>query len=95
MQWQKAGRPSIKPKVEEKPEWLEQDWTKEEQSIIVATEHACISMLAIMVVRQWVRDGKPKSDYEGIKPWLQIIKDSLSNKNEKVRLPEVGKADDE
>lgn len=94
MQWQKAGRPSIKPKVEEKPEWLEQDWTKEELSIITATEYANISMLAVMIVRQWVRDGKPKSDYEGIKPWLQIIRESLSNKDAKARLPEIGQADD-
>lgn len=95
MQWQKAGRHSTKPKVEEKPEWLEQDWTKEEQSIIAATEHAHISMLAVMVVRQWVRDGKSKSDYEGIKPWIQIIKDSLSYKDKKAKLPDIGGADDE
>ena len=83
MQWKKAGRPCVKSKVEEKPEWLEQDWTKEEQSIIVATEYVSMSMLAVMVVRQWVRDGKPSSDYEGIKPWIQIIKDSLSYRDQK------------
>lgn len=34
-------------------------------------------MLAIMVVKQWIRDGKPKTEYEGIRPWLSIIQESL------------------
>ena len=95
MQWKKAGRPSVKSEVEEKPEWLEQDWTKEEQSIIAATEYASMGILAVMVVRQWVRDGKPNSDYEGVKPWIQIIKDSLSYRDQKAMLPGIGKANDE
>lgn len=87
MEWNKAGRPSSREK--EKPEWLEQPWTKEEQSIIAATENSSITMLGIAVVKQWIRDGKPKSEYEGIKPWLAIIQDSLSNKNEKQSAPAI------
>ena len=85
----KAGRPSTnkeeKPSTnkEEKPEWLEQEWTAEERSILAATKHAATSMLAIAVVKQWIRDGKPASEYEGIKIWLQIIKNSLSDKDKK------------
>lgn len=37
MNWKHAGRPSTKPK-ENKPEWLEQPWTKEELSVISATD---------------------------------------------------------
>lgn len=79
MNWNKAGRPSTS--KEKKPEWIEQGWTKEEQSILAATEIDAMSMLAVLVVRQWVRDGKPKKDEEGIKPWINLIKDILSNKN--------------
>lgn len=85
MQWNKAGRPSNKQK--DKPEWLEQAWTKEEQSIIIATENSSIVMLGIAVIKQWIRDGKSKSEYEGIKPWIQIIKDSLSDKNASMQDP--------
>lgn len=81
MEWQKAGRPSKKGK--EKPEWLEQEWTLEERSILAATERASTTMLAIAVVKQWIRDGKPRTEYEGIRPWIQIIRNSLSDKNKK------------
>ena len=93
MKWGKAGRPSNKsdekPEKPEKPEWLEQEWTKDELSIISATEKSALSMLGIAVVRQWIRDGKPKSDFAGVRPWIQIIKDSLSEKDKKHILPKL------
>ncbi len=87
MKWQKAGRPSTKKK--EKPEWLEQEWTTEERSILAATEHAGTIMLAIAVVKQWTRDGKPMSEYEGIRPWIQIIQNSLTDKNNKTACQDI------
>jgi len=75
MDWKKAGRPR-----KEKPEWLEQTWTKEELSVITATAKAAPVMLAIAVVKQWQRDGMPESEIEGIRPWLHMIKDSLKQK---------------
>lgn len=89
MEWRKAGRPKKnnepqdeKPQ-EDKPQWLEQEWTKEELSIIIAAENSSVVMLGIAVVKQWIRDGKPKADYDGIKVWLGIINESLKNKNTK------------
>lgn len=72
-----------------KSQWLEGEWTADEQSIIAATEHGGLVMLAIHVVRQWIKDGKPKTSYEGIKPWLSIIKDSLHDKDAKLELATV------
>ena len=89
-EWNKAGRPRTK----EKPEWLEQDWTAEEKSILVATERASIPMLAIAVVKQWIRDGRPKSDYDGIKPWLSVISDSITAKNKQLDLTSIGGMND-
>lgn len=82
MDWKHAGRPSTKPK-DSKPKWLEQPWTKEEQSIISATERSSTVMLAIMVVKQWIRDGKPKSEFEGVRPWLNLIQESIKDKDNK------------
>ena len=82
MDWKHAGRPSTKPK-DNKSEWLEQPWTKEEQSIISATERNSTVMLAIMVVKQWIRDGKPKSEFEGVRPWLNLIQESIKDKDNK------------
>jgi hypothetical protein len=82
MNWKHAGRPSTKSK-DNKPEWLEQPWTKEEQSIISATERNSTVMLAIMVVKQWIRDGKPKSEFEGVRPWLNLIQESIKDKDNK------------
>lgn len=89
MEWKKQGRKKVK-QPEQKPEWLEQDWTKDEQSIIAATKYSATSMLAIMVVKQWIRDGRPKSEYDGIIPWLNIIQQSLNDKNNKLCLPQFG-----
>ena len=90
MKWGKAGRPSNKHEEKpEKPEQLEQEWTKDELSIISATEKSSLIMLGIAVVRQWIRDGKPKSDFAGVRPWIQIIKDSLSEKDKKHILPKL------
>lgn len=52
-------------------------WTKEELSIIAATERQSITMLAIAVVKQWIADGKPSQDLEAIKTWLNVIKESI------------------
>ena len=93
MDWNHAGRPAKNKK--EKPEWLEQEWTAEELSILAATKHASTSMLAIAVVKQWIRDGKPASEYEGIKIWLQIIKNSLSDKDKKTSPQNIGVKDGE
>lgn len=94
MKWGKAGRPSNKHEEKpEKPEWLEQEWTKDELSIISATEKSSLIMLGIAVVRQWIRDGKPKSDFAGVRPWIQIIKDSLSEKDKKHILPKLPEKD--
>ena len=73
-QWRKGGRPSVGNR-KSKP------WTKEELSIICATEKASAVMLAIAVVRQWIADGKPKKGYEGVKPWLDVIRESYIRKN--------------
>lgn len=86
MQWRKAGRPSSKPK-KEKFESSRQDWTKEELSILSATKESALVVLGIAVVKQWIKDGKPMSDFEGIKFWLQVIKESLLEKNDKQNLP--------
>lgn len=92
MKWQKAGRPSNKEK-ENKPEWLEQEWTKEELSVISATKHSAYVILAISVVKQWIRDGKPKSEYDGVRPWIKIIQDSLADKNNKLALNKIDLGD--
>lgn len=34
-----------------------------------------IAALAAAVVKQWIEDGKPKADAEGIKPWLAILEE--------------------
>ena len=90
MEWKKQGRKKMKQQPEHKPEWLEQEWTREEQSIIAATKYSATSMLAIMVVKQWIHDGRPKSEYDGIVPWLDIIQQSLNDKNNKLCLPQFG-----
>lgn len=69
-----AGRPRTK---EESSETKETPWTKEELSIIVATERQSITMLAIAVVKQWIADGKPSQDIDAIKTWLKVIKESM------------------
>ena len=74
-QWNKGGRPPKNGNGKSRP------WTREELSIICATEKASAVMLAIAVVRQWVADGKPKSGYEGVRPWLAVIRESYLRKN--------------
>lgn len=49
--------------MEEKP------WTKEELSLRVGFPE-----LAKAVVKQWILDGKPKSDREEILYWIELIK---------------------
>lgn len=88
MNWGKAGRPK------EKPEQVKQDnskWTKEELSIVAATENSALTLLGIAVVKQWINDGKPRTEFEGIRPWLTIICDSLKEKDIKATLPTLPK----
>ena len=80
-QWNRAGRPSTHSQVG-KRKAKPMQWTKEELSIITATESSASVMLAIAVVKQWIRDGKPVCDMQGIKRWIAIIQDSLNEKND-------------
>lgn len=92
MNWGKAGRPKSKEK--EKPEQAKQDnskWTKEELSIVSATENSALTLLGIAVVKQWINDGKPRTEFDGIRPWLDIIRDSLKEKDSKLNLPTLPK----
>jgi len=82
-QWNRAGRPRTHSHIGDgsrraKP----MQWTKEELSIITATESSASVMLAIAVVKQWIKDGKPVCDEQGIKRWIAIIQDSLNEKND-------------
>ena len=81
MNWNKAGRP-LKRSTEQKSKFLKQEYTKEEL-YIPATERACLCTLSVAVIKQWVLDGKPVSDIEGITPWIQILKD-LTSENSKL-----------
>lgn len=79
--WNKAGRKPSKPAEQ----YIDDDnspWTKEELSIITATKYSSISMLAIAVVKQWILDGKPTSEWSGVKPWINIIQDMCAEKNQ-------------
>ena len=80
MEWSKAGRPRTKPR---RNKYVAR-WTKAERSIIAATEYAGDVMLAIAVVRQWIKDGKPEADFPAIKIWLNIIQQSYAKKNKKI-----------
>lgn len=94
IEWNRAGRPfkneQNRQKKQEFKETKDSKWTKAELSILAATKYAANIMLAIAVVQQWISDGKPKTEYAGVKPWIDIIKDSLSDKNEKELLPFIG-----
>lgn len=85
MEWSKAGRPRTKAKRNK----YVQRWSKEEQSIIAATKYAGDIMLAIAVVRQWIKDGKPEKDYPAIKVWISIIQESYAKKNKNKFQPEA------
>lgn len=85
MEWSKAGRPRTKAK---RNKYIAR-WSKEELSIIAATEYAGDIMLAIAVVRQWIKDGKPEKDYPEIKVWLSIIQESCTRKNKNKFQPDA------
>lgn len=89
VEWKKAGRPrkSEEPK-KSKP------WTKEELALISSVGNNAYVMLGIAVVRQWIKDGKPQNDKEGIQLWLGIIQDSLKDKDNKHLLPKLPIGDD-
>lgn len=70
MRWMKAGRPSTKV-VEKKEDDLK--YKKSELMLQPTMERAIVS-LAAHVIKQWIDDGKPKKDFEGVKPWITIIK---------------------
>lgn len=76
-------------KINNKPAWLERNWTREEQSIIAADSKQGMVRLGMAVLRQWKRDGKPDKSKDGIMPWLAIVQDSLREKDDKSRKQEV------
>lgn len=57
-------------------------WTKEELSLLCATERDGVLMLAIHVVRRWIADGKPKRDEEGVRVWLDYIRQSIHDEGD-------------
>lgn len=83
MEWNRAGRPRSSSGPAAKPVWLERDWTDEELSVIAATERDAVAVLAVCVVRQWIRDGRPERDREGIRPWVSVIREHLNYKEGK------------
>lgn len=36
--------------------------------------------LAYAVVKQWIFDGRPKSDITGVQPWVDLLKERLASK---------------
>lgn len=85
MNWNRAGRPAkIKDMaLDDVP------WTKDELSIVAATKESAMIMLAIAVVRQWIKDGRPEADMESVRPWIGIIRDSLRDKDDRLREQEA------
>jgi len=74
VKWNKAGRPRKQPKSSLA---VDKPWTKEELSILCATERDGILMLAVHIVKQWIADGKPAADKEGIRMWLNYIRHNM------------------
>jgi hypothetical protein len=82
MKWKKAGRPT-KQSSDNKPEWLEQHWTKEELSMATLSLETSTVSLAVAVIKQWKRDGCPENEKPGILPWVDIIRDYIKEQDSK------------
>ena len=74
MEWNKAGRPRTSvPSTQEpggdKPGPGDKPWTKDELQVIKNP----VKALALAVIKQWKKDGCPKSDLEYIEVWKRIL----------------------
>lgn len=67
MEWNKAGRPRTSvPSTQERDD---KPWTKSELQVIKNP----VKALALAVIKQWKKDGCPKSDLEYIEVWKRIL----------------------
>ena len=88
MEWKHAGRPS---KVNKNTITTstatsdEEKWTKLERSMFVNGTVA----IAAAVIRQWIVDGKPSSDYIGVLPWITLLKNYFSEQDNKSMLQNI------
>lgn len=87
MQWLKAGRP--RKEKESMPEKTGKAWAPEELALISGVGNNAYIMLGIAVVRRWIADGRPSKDEEGVRVWLDIIRDSLKDKSMGQACPEM------
>ena len=77
MQWNKAGRPAKRPQqeklVEEKQtqQIVDKPWTRGEMRV----HSDPIKALASAVIKQWKKDGKPKSDEKIVMFWASVIQE--------------------
>lgn len=55
----------------------EKDWTKEELTIFRNGPKG----LAKAVIRQWLKDGAPAKDLDGIRVWLSMLVDTTYDKD--------------
>lgn len=84
MEWKHAGRPSkVNKDVVTKQD--EEKWTKLERSMFVNGTVA----IAAAVIRQWIVDGKPSSDYIGVLPWITLLKNYFSEQDNKSMLQNI------
>lgn len=88
MEWKRAGRPS---KVNKNTITTstatsdEEKWTKLERSMFVNGTVA----IAAAVIRQWIVDGRPSSDYIGVLPWITLLKNYFAQQDNKSMLQNI------
>lgn len=70
-EWNKCGRPRKTPSQNVQ---TSKPWTKDELTVVDDGLYG----LARAVVKQWIEDGKPKVSYDGVLPWIQILKEKES-----------------
>ncbi len=42
-----------------------------------------VQALAAAVLRQWKKDGMPKSDLEGVEPWARVVEEAEKMRDER------------
>lgn len=75
-EWNKRGRPR---KTPNQTVQTSKPWTKDELTIIDDGLYG----LARAVVKQWIEDGKPQVSYNGVLPWIQILKERSQDEIDK------------
>lgn len=71
MQWDKAGRKNTTGTQKMKELW-------DDDAMVLASNIAPHALLALAVVKQWVIDGKPQSEWQSIKQWLAVLNECIT-----------------